>query len=135
MKDLSLHMLDIAQNSIRANATHIQIYIQESKKNDLYQFKILDNGDGMSPEMVKKVCDPFFTTRTTRKVGLGLPLLKQNAEQAGGDVEIVSELGEGTTTKAWYEFFNIDRPSAGNIANTMAVDNNCKFRDTNCILS
>lgn len=121
MNDLSLHLLDIAQNSIRAEAKEISITFLESKANNRYEFCVSDNGKGMSEDMVQKVCDPFFTTRTTRKVGLGLPLLKQNAQMAGGDVEIRSELGKGTSTSVWYQKDNIDRPPVGKIANTLML--------------
>ena len=84
MKDLSLHILDILQNSTRAGATKIELSINKQEKEDLLTLTFKDNGCGMDEETMKKVTDPFFTTRTTRKVGLGLPLLKQNAEMTGG---------------------------------------------------
>jgi len=111
MKDLSMHILDIIQNSVRANASYVELQIIENKVEDSYSITIKDNGDGMDEDMLAKVSDPFFTTRTTRKVGLGLPLLKQNAERTGGHMKISSVLGEGTKTEAVFSHSNIDRPS------------------------
>jgi len=85
MVDIAMHLMDIAQNSIRANAKHIDISFSESQINNDLVFCICDDGDGMTPEMIEKITDPFFTTRTTRKVGLGVPFLKMTAEQTGGD--------------------------------------------------
>ncbi len=119
MKDLSLHILDILQNSTRAEATQIQLIIEESIKNDLLSIEITDNGKGMSEETVKKAIDPFYTTRTTRKVGMGLPLLKQNAELTGGRLDIKSEIGVGTSVKVYFVYSNIDRPDLGNIPQTI----------------
>ena len=85
MKDLSLHILDIVQNSISAEATRVDIVVEEDQRNDKYIITIADNGKGMDAETLTKVSDPFFTTRTTRKVGVGISLLKQNAEQTGGN--------------------------------------------------
>ena len=92
MQEISLNILDIAQNSIRANATLIEIIIEENPETDLFAFTIKDNGCGMDAEMVKTVSDPFVTTRTTRKVGLGISLLKSAAQQTGGDIKLESEL-------------------------------------------
>ena len=97
MRELSLNVLDIAQNSISANASLIEIEIVgDTKKNELL-IGIYDNGKGMTPEQVRNVQDPFFTTRTTRKVGMGIPLFKLAAEQTGGSLCIESEVGVGTT--------------------------------------
>jgi signal transduction histidine kinase len=93
MKDLALHILDILQNSVTAGATLIELEINEIPTKDTYSVKFTDNGKGMDAAMVQQVTDPFFTTRTTRKVGLGLPLLKQNAEQSGGWLSIHSTPG------------------------------------------
>jgi signal transduction histidine kinase len=84
MKELSLHILDIIQNSIAANADKIQLTIKEDKTEDILEICVKDNGKGMTEEEVKKVIDPFYTTRTTRKVGLGIPLFKANAEACNG---------------------------------------------------
>ena len=100
MKDLSSHMMDIVQNSIRAEASWIQIRICEDPEADLFLIEIQDNGCGMDEATLARVRDPFFTSRTVRKVGLGIPLLQQNAERTGGKVSIVSQPGQGTTLTA-----------------------------------
>ncbi|RUT78664.1 ATP-binding protein [Ancylomarina longa] len=121
MKDLSLHIMDIIQNSVRAKASLVELDINENQKEDLYSITIKDNGCGMSTEILERVCDPFFTTRTTRKVGLGLSLLKQNAEQTGGNMEIWSEEGKGTRLDVCFSLSHIDRPVLGDIAGTMVL--------------
>jgi hypothetical protein len=121
MKDLSLHILDIAQNSISAKASLIQIIIDEDKFNNRYVLTIDDNGSGMSPEVLAKVTDPYTTSRTTRKVGLGLPLLKLNAELANGNLEITSKVGVGTKVVTVFEFDHIDRVPIGDIAGVVVM--------------
>jgi len=121
MKDLSMHIMDIIQNSVRAEASLVELEIKENLKDDLFSISIKDNGFGMSEELLAKVIDPFFTTRTTRKVGLGLSLLKQNAEQTGGNMELSSVEGEGTNLKAVFSHSHLDRPSLGDIAGTMVL--------------
>ena len=91
MKDLSMHIMDILQNSTRAGATEVTLEVIENPAADTLTIRFIDNGCGMDAETVQKVINPFFTTRTTRKVGLGLPLLKQNTEQTGGSLDIQSE--------------------------------------------
>src|SRR6056297_3370699 len=103
MKTISEHVLDIVGNSVSAKATLIEIIIEEDKKNDFYSLIIKDNGCGMSAEVLKQATNPFFTSRTTRKVGLGLSLLKQNAENADGSFTIDSTPGEGTLVKAVFQ--------------------------------
>jgi hypothetical protein len=115
MKTLADHILDIVQNSIRANATLIEIIVVEDKKNDLCGLKICDNGCGMNAETLEKATNPFFTTRETRKVGLGLSLLKQNAEMANGMFNIRSDLNKGTDVEATFQFTHFDRPELGEI--------------------
>lgn len=119
MQEISLNILDIAQNSIRAQATLIEITIEENTAIDLFSFTIKDNGCGMDEEMLKKVSDPFVTTRTTRKVGLGISLLKASAQQAGGDISIDSTLGVGTIIRADFSHSHIDRQPLGDIAAVM----------------
>lgn len=121
MKDLALHILDILQNSVTAGATLIGIQIDEIPSLDKYLVKFVDNGKGMDEEMVQNVTDPFFTTRTTRKVGLGLPLLKQNAERTGGKLSIYSDPGIGTKIETQFTFSHIDRLPTGDIAGIMAL--------------
>lgn len=121
MKDLSLHILDIVQNSTRANATLVEIIIEEDAQTNLMSITIKDNGKGMSPEMVKQVEDPFVTSRTTRKVGLGIPLFKQSAAQSGGELHISSEVGIGTTVVATFQMDNIDTPPWGDLPGVVAM--------------
>lgn len=121
MKDLSLHILDIAQNSITAKATLIQIAIVEDTVADTYTITITDNGYGIPPDMLARVTDPYTTSRTTRKVGLGIPLFKQNAERTGGGLTITSEVGKGTVLTAVFVHSNIDRPVLGDIAGVVVI--------------
>ncbi len=95
MKELSLHLLDIAENSINANASHVTISINENTLEDRITMSVKDNGDGMTPEMAQRIVDPFTTSRTTRKVGLGIPLLKAAAEMCNGFLTITSQPGVG----------------------------------------
>lgn len=118
MKTISDHVLDIVQNSVRAEATLIEIIVEEDKKSNLYNLTINDNGCGMSREVLEKAANPFFTSRNTRKVGLGLPLLKQNAEATGGSFQIHSEPEKGTKVKAVFLLNHLDRPPLGDIWNT-----------------
>lgn len=119
MQEISLNILDIVQNSIRADASFIKITIEESPSKDVFSFTVEDNGCGMDEEMLKRVSDPFVTTRTTRKVGLGISLLKSCAQQTGGDVKIESKVGEGTTLRAFFSYSHIDRQPLGDIATVM----------------
>lgn len=121
MKDLSLHILDVAENSINAGADRIGISIIEDIKKNLLIIGISDNGKGMDDEMLKNVRDPFFTTRTTRRVGLGIPLLAQTARESSGDLDIKTEKGKGTTITARFQYDHIDRKPLGDIVNTLIV--------------
>ncbi|MDI3480906.1 MAG: hypothetical protein PWQ97_561 [Tepidanaerobacteraceae bacterium] len=121
MKELSLHVLDIVENSINAGATLVEINIDEDTKKDVMIIEIIDNGRGMDETTLQKVKDPFFTTRTTRKVGLGLPLFEQAAKSCGGELEIYSKVGEGTRIKASFVRSHIDRPPLGNMSDTMVL--------------
>lgn len=119
MRELSLNVLDIAQNSISANAALIEIeLIEDTGANDL-MIGIYDNGKGMTPEQVENVRDPFFTTRTTRKVGMGIPLFRFAAEMTGGKLEIDSEVGVGTKVKAYFKTDHLDFTPIGDMASTM----------------
>lgn len=119
MKELSLHILDVVQNSIGANASLIEINICEDKEKDLLIIEIKDNGVGMDKEMSKKVFNPFFTSRTTRNVGLGVPLFAQAARSCGGDLIVHSEKGIGTVVKASFVLSHIDRAPIGSMDDTM----------------
>ena len=121
MKDLSSHMMDIVQNSIRAEASWIQIRICEDPEADLFLIEIQDNGCGMDEATLARVRDPFFSSRTVRKVGLGIPLLQQNAERTGGKVSIVSQPGQGTTLTARFGHSHLDRPPLGDVAETLTL--------------
>ncbi len=119
MEDLSLHILDIVENALTACASRIEIRIAEDAQQDLLTLEIADNGKGMDPQTRQRTLDPFFTTRTTRRVGLGLPLLAQAAEQAGGGLEVVSEPGRGTTVRAQFRLSHPDLKPMGDVADTI----------------
>ncbi len=119
MKEISLHILDIMQNSVTANANLIELTVIEDEKNDILSFSVKDNGKGMSKELLESVTDPFTTGRTTRKVGLGIPLLKHACELTGGKIDIKSKLGEGTVISATFVYSSIDRQPLGNMSETM----------------
>ena len=119
MKDLSLNVLDVTHNSISAKAS--QITVSLSDKDGEIRIRITDDGCGMSEEMLRNVTDPFTTTRTTRRVGMGLPLLKMAAEQTGGSLSITSTLGEGTEVEALFVKDHIDCPPLGDMASTVSM--------------
>lgn len=120
MKELSLHILDIVKNSVSAGAAHIGLTLSETADGTL-TIVIADDGRGMSPEFLAAVADPFTTTRTTRKVGLGLPLYRMAAEQTGGCMEIESALGKGTTVAAVFHTDHLDCAPMGDFAGTAAM--------------
>lgn len=119
MEDLSLHILDIGENSIAAGASLIRITINENTEENRLFLKIQDNGPGLDEEAIQKVLDPFYTTKGTKPVGLGLPLLAQAAREAGGDLNLRSEVGKGTTVLARFVLDHIDCKPLGNIAETL----------------
>ena len=121
MRELSLNILDIAQNSISAGASLTEIVVNENTKAKTLLIGIYDNGCGMTEEQVKSVIDPFFTTRTTRKVGMGIPLFKMSCEQTGGKFTIESEKGVGTKINALYKTDSIDFTPLGDIASTIVT--------------
>lgn len=121
MEDISLHILDIVENSIRANAKNIVIKISENRKEDYLTLLIEDDGKGMDKETLKKATDPFFTTKEGKKVGLGIPLLSQSAREGGGSLTINSEKGKGTKVYATFKLSNIDTKPLGNIDETIKV--------------
>ena len=118
MRELSLHLLDIAENSIAANASEIRVSVIESSLLDLLQMSVQDNGKGMDAETAAQVVDPFYTSRTTRKVGLGIPLLKEAAEACNGFLTLQSEPGVGTRLDVQFQRSHIDRMPLGNVADT-----------------
>ena len=121
MKELSLHILDIIQNSISANASLITIGIEEDDEKDTLSIEITDDGMGMDREMLEKVTDPFITSRKSRRVGLGIPLFKAAAERCNGYFSIDSTPGQGTTVLATFQKSHIDRAPLGNIAESIAI--------------
>lgn len=121
MKEISLHILDVVGNAVKAKADRIDILVTESAARDILELSIKDDGCGMAPEFLARVTDPFTTTRTTRKVGLGLPLLKMAAEGCDGSFSITSTLGEGTHVTATFRLGHLDRMPLGNMAETMVT--------------
>jgi len=119
MKDLSLHILDIAENSVAARADKIEIRISEDKKKDLLSVEVIDNGIGMDEETRKKALNPFYTSKTVRRFGFGLSLLSEAAKAANGHFSIQSEKGEGTRIKADFQYSHIDRKPLGDIGQTI----------------
>ncbi|MBQ7304663.1 MAG: sensor histidine kinase [Clostridia bacterium] len=118
MRDLSLHLLDLAQNSIKAGASLVTIRMTVDE-NGWLTFEMIDDGCGMTPELLVRVTSPFATTRTTRKVGLGIPMMMENAQRAGGDLTIESQVGKGTTLTVTYDTRNIDSLPMGDLAGTI----------------
>lgn len=116
MRDLSLHILDIMQNSTAAQAELIRAKLIVKSETGMLVVIIEDDGSGMDKKLLAVVTDPFTTTRTTRKVGLGIPLFKASAERSGGSFEIKSHRGAGTVVRAEFEIANIDRPPLGDLA-------------------
>ncbi len=119
MKELSLNILDITYNSIKAKAELIEITVSESMAKNTVEIEIKDNGCGMDEDFLRNVTDPFVTTRTTRKVGLGIPLFKQSAEDADGSFSIRSKVGEGTVVSASYRLDHLDRAPIGDMSGTI----------------
>ncbi len=119
MRELALHLLDIAENSVSAQAANICIQVVEDVRNDRLRMSVEDDGRGMDAEMVARVVDPFVTSRTTRKVGLGIPLLKAAAEACEGGLAIQSQPGKGTLVTVDFKRSHIDRMPLGNLARTL----------------
>ena len=119
MKELALHVLDIAENSVRGEANNIWIRIEEDLDRDRFMLDIDDDGKGIPEEMLKTIRNPFTTTRTHRKVGMGIPFLNDTCLMCGGKLTIDSEVGVGTKVHAEMEHKNIDRPPLGDIASTL----------------
>lgn len=119
MNELSLYILDIVQNSIKADSKNIIINITEDIKNDLLAIEIIDDGKGMNEAMLAKVTDPFFTSRLTRRVGLGIPIFKELCETCLGSFQIESQEKKGTRLIGTLKYSNMDRPPMGNIVDTI----------------
>lgn len=118
-RDLSQHILDIAENGVKAGATLLHLTIEEDTVADTLRIVVRDNGSGMDAPTLAKVEDPWYTTRTTRNVGLGIPFFKQAAEMCNGTFDITSEPGVGTITEATFQHSHIDRPPLGDLAGTL----------------
>lgn len=121
MEELSLHILDLFQNSLVAGASRVEIVITENLEQDYFLLEINDNGKGMEREFVAKVLNPFTTTRTTRRVGMGLSLLEMAARQCNGRIEIDSEPGKGTRVRVIFQHSHWDRAPLGNIKDTLVA--------------
>jgi len=119
VQDLSLHILDIVENSLAAGARRVEIRIAEDLPADRMTIEIVDDGCGMDEEMVKRALDPFFTTKTTRRVGLGLPLLAEACRMSNGQLCLQSCPGRGTTVRATFQRSHIDRKPMGNMGDTL----------------
>lgn len=119
MTEISLNVLDVAENSTRAKASLVEITVDADMEADRLTVIIADNGCGMTEEQVAQVTDPFYTSRTTRKVGLGVPFFKYAAESTGGSFSIESQVGVGTTVKAVFVLSHIDRMPLGDITSTI----------------
>ncbi len=119
MTEISLNILDVAENSTKAGAALVTITVDADFEADQLTVSIEDNGCGMTPEQVERVTDPFFTSRTTRKVGLGVPFFKYAAESTGGSFQIESTIGVGTTVTATFTLSHIDRMPLGDINSTI----------------
>ena len=119
MKDLSLHILDIVENSIRAEANRVEISVVEDEEGDVLTLKIEDNGEGMNKEILSRAAQPFFTSKPGRRVGMGLALLAQAAREASGKFEIASTPETGTRIKATFLYSHPDRKPLGDIPATL----------------
>ncbi len=118
-RELALHILDLAENSLNAGATLVTIEIVEDEAADRLTIRVSDNGRGMDAETVRRVIDPFFTTRNMRRVGLGIPFLKQATELCNGSLTIDSAVGTGTTITANFQHSHINRMPLGDLPNTI----------------
>lgn len=121
MEELALHILDLVENSIRAESTKISIQVMENRRKDRMDIRIEDNGKGMDKETLHKAVNPFFTSREGKTTGLGLALFAQAAGEAGGKMEIHSAPGKGTSIHAFFQLGHIDRKPTGNIAETVDI--------------
>ena len=121
MRELSMHILDVLENSLAAGSTRVELIIVEDLATDRLNITIRDNGRGMGVEQLARVFDPFYTTRRTRHVGLGLPLFKAAAQRCAGDVTLDSELGVGTILCATFQHSHVDRAPLGDMTSTLVT--------------
>ncbi len=121
MEDLSLHVLDVAENALSAGADRVEVRIVEQRKEDVLIIEVKDNGEGMDDKEVRRAPDPFYTTKPGKRVGLGLPLLAQAAKEAGGNMEVQAQLGKGTVVRATFRLGHPDLKPLGDMFKTMAT--------------
>jgi signal transduction histidine kinase len=121
MLELALHILDIAENSTRAGARHVEIKLREDQERDLLILEIDDDGAGMDEDALAKALDPFYTTKKVRRVGLGLPMLAQAAERTGGGLTIESAPGLGTHLRVTFGLSHLDRQPLGDVAGVLVT--------------
>jgi anti-sigma regulatory factor (Ser/Thr protein kinase) len=119
VRELSLHILDVVENAVEAGARHVALAIVEDLDTDVLTIRVRDDGRGMAAETLRRVRDPFFTTRTTRHVGLGIPLLASATERCGGSLTIDSQPGSGTSVVATFQHSHIDRAPLGDLPGTL----------------
>ncbi len=119
MRELAQHITDLVENSTRAGARRVVIELDEQPAEDILVLRVSDDGSGMSPEVVEMAMDPFFTSRTCRRVGLGLPLLAASAQRCAGNITITSTPGVGTTVEATFQASHIDTPPIGDLPSTV----------------
>ena len=132
LRELSLHILDILQNALEAGASRMELEIREDSAKDRLVIRVRDNGRGMTADQLRRVSDPFYTTRTTRRVGLGIPLFRTAAQRCNGDLLITSQPGRGTEVVAEFERSHVDRAPLGDIAGTLL---SVVLSNTGCDLS
>ena len=121
MLELAAHILDIAENSVRAGAKLVEIIINEDDSKNLLSIEINDNGSGMTKEEITKALDPFYTTKKVRRIGLGIPMLSDAAQRAGGNLNLDSTKGKGTNLKVTFQLDHIDRQPLGDIVGTIVI--------------
>ena len=119
MRELALHILDALENAIEAGATRVDLTIDEDSTEDRLAIEVVDNGPGMSEDVLRRVGDPFYTTRTTRHVGLGIPLFRAAARRCNGDLTLESRPGTGTRVSATFQRSHIDRAPLGDMRSTL----------------
>jgi anti-sigma regulatory factor (Ser/Thr protein kinase) len=119
VRELALHILDLLQNAVEAGATRVTLHVDEDRDRDMLSITAMDNGRGMDSKTIEQALDPFYTTRKTRHVGLGLPLMAAAAERAGGTLSIRSQPGAGTTVEASFRLSHPDRQPMGDLAATL----------------
>lgn len=121
MEDLSLHIMDIVENSVRAEAVEISVSLEVSTREDTLSLIIRDNGKGMDEEALRRCRDPFFTTKECKKTGMGISMVQQSAAEAGGTFSIFSQKNEGTKIMATFQYSHLDRKPVGDMAKTFYV--------------